>query len=105
MSSAQRRAQAVRLGALIAELEKTLQNQSCSEKELRALDHQILHLATILKVPVCIPTRTQTYCVCDPCAIYLYVYVYMCSLTERPFPAEKLIIRGDSGCGGSPGQL
>uniref|UniRef100_A0A8C9YA77 RIPOR family member 3 n=1 Tax=Sander lucioperca TaxID=283035 RepID=A0A8C9YA77_SANLU len=75
VSSAQRRAQAVRLGALIAELEKTLQNQSCSEKELRALDHQILHLATILKVPVCIPTRTQTYCVCDPCAIYLYVYV------------------------------
>ncbi|XP_073325234.1 RIPOR family member 3 [Pagrus major] len=49
VSGAQRRAQAVRLGALIAELEKTLQNQSCSEKELRALDHQILHLATILK--------------------------------------------------------
>ncbi|XP_076600706.1 RIPOR family member 3 isoform X1 [Chaetodon auriga] len=48
-SGAQRRAQAVRLGALIAELEKMLQNQSCSEKELRALDHQILHLATILK--------------------------------------------------------
>uniref|UniRef100_A0A3B4X010 RIPOR family member 3 n=1 Tax=Seriola lalandi dorsalis TaxID=1841481 RepID=A0A3B4X010_SERLL len=50
MSGAQRRAQALRLGALIAELEKTLQNQSLSEKELRALDHQILHLATILKV-------------------------------------------------------
>ncbi|XP_029287545.1 RIPOR family member 3 isoform X2 [Cottoperca gobio] len=49
VSGAQRRAQAVRLGALIAELEKTLQNQTCSEKELRALDHQILHLATILK--------------------------------------------------------
>ncbi|XP_041808337.1 RIPOR family member 3 [Chelmon rostratus] len=49
VSGAQRRAQAVRLGGLIAELEKTLQNQSCSEKELRALDHQILHLATILK--------------------------------------------------------
>ncbi|XP_023248862.1 RIPOR family member 3 [Seriola lalandi dorsalis] len=49
MSGAQRRAQALRLGALIAELEKTLQNQSLSEKELRALDHQILHLATILK--------------------------------------------------------
>ncbi|XP_034441440.1 RIPOR family member 3 isoform X2 [Hippoglossus hippoglossus] len=48
-SGAQRRAQALRLGALIAELEKTLQNQSLSEKELRALDHQILHLATILK--------------------------------------------------------
>ncbi|XP_044069291.1 RIPOR family member 3 isoform X4 [Siniperca chuatsi] len=49
VSGAQRRAQAIRLGVLIPELEKTLQNQSCSEKELRALDHQILHLATILK--------------------------------------------------------
>ncbi|XP_042349870.1 RIPOR family member 3 [Plectropomus leopardus] len=49
VSGAQRRAQSVRLGALIAELEKMFQNQSCSEKELRALDHQILHLATILK--------------------------------------------------------
>ncbi|GLD61226.1 protein FAM65C, partial [Lates japonicus] len=49
VNGAQRRAQALRLGALIAELEKTLQNQSLSEKELRALDHQILHLATILK--------------------------------------------------------
>ncbi|XP_040888946.1 RIPOR family member 3 isoform X2 [Toxotes jaculatrix] len=49
VSSAQRRAQALRLGVLITELEKTLQNQSLSEKELRALDHQILHLATILK--------------------------------------------------------
>ncbi|XP_069387791.1 RIPOR family member 3 isoform X2 [Paralichthys olivaceus] len=48
-SGALRRAQALRLGALIAELEKTLQNQSLSEKGLRALDHQILHLATILK--------------------------------------------------------
>ncbi|XP_065811338.1 RIPOR family member 3 isoform X1 [Labrus bergylta] len=48
-SAAQRRAQALRLGALISELERTLQNQKSSEKELRALDHQILHLATILK--------------------------------------------------------
>ncbi|KAI4826635.1 hypothetical protein KUCAC02_030073, partial [Chaenocephalus aceratus] len=48
-SSAHQRAQAVRLGALFTELEQTLQNQSGSEKELRALDHQILHLATILK--------------------------------------------------------
>ncbi|XP_034064619.1 LOW QUALITY PROTEIN: RIPOR family member 3 [Gymnodraco acuticeps] len=48
-SGAHRRAQAVRLGALFTELEQTLQNQSGSEKELRALDHQILHLATILK--------------------------------------------------------
>uniref|UniRef100_A0A3Q3KHD9 FAM65 N-terminal domain-containing protein n=1 Tax=Monopterus albus TaxID=43700 RepID=A0A3Q3KHD9_MONAL len=45
MSSAQRRAQAFRLGALIAELEKMLQNQ----KELKALDHQISHISTILK--------------------------------------------------------
>ncbi|KAJ4941256.1 hypothetical protein JOQ06_027542 [Pogonophryne albipinna] len=43
-SGAHRRAQAVRLGALFTELEQTLQNQSGSEKELRALDHQILHL-------------------------------------------------------------
>lgn len=50
MSGAQRRAQALRLGSLISELEKLLQNQSLSEKELRTLDHQILHLATILKV-------------------------------------------------------
>ncbi|XP_008319118.1 RIPOR family member 3 isoform X1 [Cynoglossus semilaevis] len=49
MSGAQRRAQALRLGSLISELEKLLQNQSLSEKELRTLDHQILHLATILK--------------------------------------------------------
>ncbi|KAG7494880.1 hypothetical protein JOB18_039351 [Solea senegalensis] len=49
VSGAQRRAQALRLGALITELEKTLQNQNLSEKELRTLDHQILHLATILK--------------------------------------------------------
>ncbi|XP_068576040.1 RIPOR family member 3 [Cebidichthys violaceus] len=49
VSGAQRRAQAVRLGALMAELEKTLRNQSCSEKELRHLDHQVLHLSTILK--------------------------------------------------------
>ncbi|KAM6927302.1 RIPOR family member 3 [Xenentodon cancila] len=49
VSSAQRGTQALRLGSLIAELEKTLQNQSCSDKELRTLDHQIVHLGTILK--------------------------------------------------------
>lgn len=49
VSGAQRRAQALRLGAMIAELEKTFRKQSCSEKELRALDNKILHLATILK--------------------------------------------------------
>lgn len=50
VSGTQRRAQALRLGALTAELEKTLQSLNCSEKELRTLDNQILHLATILKV-------------------------------------------------------
>ncbi|XP_071396067.1 RIPOR family member 3, partial [Centroberyx affinis] len=49
VSGAQRRAQALRLGVLIAELEKTLQNQNFTDKELRTLDTQILHLATILK--------------------------------------------------------
>lgn len=51
VSSTQNEAQEIRLGALIAELEKLLQKQSRSEKELRALDHHILNLATILKVP------------------------------------------------------
>uniref|UniRef100_A0A3Q1GDZ2 RIPOR family member 3 n=1 Tax=Acanthochromis polyacanthus TaxID=80966 RepID=A0A3Q1GDZ2_9TELE len=49
VSGAQRRAQAIRLGALVTELEKSLQDQSSSDKEMRALDHQVLHLATILK--------------------------------------------------------
>uniref|UniRef100_A0A3Q2X4M9 RIPOR family member 3 n=1 Tax=Haplochromis burtoni TaxID=8153 RepID=A0A3Q2X4M9_HAPBU len=49
VSGVQRHAQALRLGAIIAELEKILQDQSCADKELRALEHQILHLATILK--------------------------------------------------------
>lgn len=53
VSGAQRRAQALRLGALVSELEKTLQDQSISEKELKALNHQLLHLGTILKVPAC----------------------------------------------------
>lgn len=39
----------LRLGALVSHLEKNLQNTSSSEKELRALDHHFLHLATILK--------------------------------------------------------
>ncbi|XP_071059315.1 RIPOR family member 3 isoform X2 [Pseudochaenichthys georgianus] len=59
-SSAHRRAQAVRLGALFTELEQTLQNQSGSEKELRALDHQILHLATILKNDLSILRSSST---------------------------------------------
>lgn len=67
-SGAQRRTQALRLGALFTELEKSIQNQSCSEKELRALDHQILHLATILKVPVCTYTHLS---VNIPCGIFM----------------------------------
>lgn len=35
------------------ELEKMLRDQRRSEKELLCLDHQVLHLATILKVPAC----------------------------------------------------
>lgn len=50
MSGAQRRAQAVRLGALMAELEKSFHTESSCEKELRALEHQVQHLGTILKV-------------------------------------------------------
>ncbi|KAF6716458.1 Protein FAM65C [Oryzias melastigma] len=49
VGGAQRKAQSLRLGVLIRELETSLQNHSCSDKELRLLDHQILHLATILK--------------------------------------------------------
>ncbi|XP_070406041.1 RIPOR family member 3 [Nothobranchius furzeri] len=49
VSGAQRQAQALRLGVVIMELEKTLQSGSCREKELKALEHQVLHLATILK--------------------------------------------------------
>lgn len=49
VSVVQRRALSRRLGALIADLEKSLQNISSAEKELRALDHHMLHLATILK--------------------------------------------------------
>ncbi|KAJ0023467.1 hypothetical protein NQD34_003366 [Periophthalmus magnuspinnatus] len=43
------RALSRRLGALITHLEKSLQNNGTTEKELRALDHHLLHLATILK--------------------------------------------------------
>ena len=51
VSWAQRRALALGVGTLVAELESCLQrHHSSSEKELRALDNQILHLATILKV-------------------------------------------------------
>ncbi|KAM6980506.1 RIPOR family member 3 [Aplochiton taeniatus] len=49
VSSGQRRAHAVRLWCLLAQLEHAMESQSCSEKELRALDSQITHLATILK--------------------------------------------------------
>ncbi|XP_037535859.1 RIPOR family member 3 [Nematolebias whitei] len=49
VSTAQRRALALRLGALVKELQKTLQRESCCEKELKSLEHQIVHLETILK--------------------------------------------------------
>ena len=97
-SGAQRRAQALRLGALIAELEKTLRNQSLTEKELRALDHQILHLATILKVPGHVYTESCFW-------LWFFIHVSSCSPSERPLPAEKLILWGDAGRRGSPGQL
>lgn len=49
VSGAQRRTLSLTLGALVCHLEKNLQITSSSEKELRALDHHFLHLATILK--------------------------------------------------------
>ncbi|KAM4583489.1 RIPOR family member 3 [Fundulus diaphanus] len=49
VSAAQRRAQAIRLGALMAELEKSFHGERSTDKELRALEHQIQHLGTILK--------------------------------------------------------
>ncbi|XP_040014948.1 RIPOR family member 3 isoform X2 [Xiphias gladius] len=60
VSGAQRRAQALRMGVLMAEVERTLQNQSLSEKELRALDHHILHLATILKNDLSLLRRSSS---------------------------------------------
>lgn len=50
-SVGQHRAQALRIGAQISELRNLLHNQPCSEQELRALQNNLLHLATILKVP------------------------------------------------------
>ncbi|TWW62935.1 RIPOR family member 3 [Takifugu flavidus] len=40
---------ALRIGAQISELSNLLPSQPCSEQELRALRHNLLHLATILK--------------------------------------------------------
>ncbi|TNM88509.1 hypothetical protein fugu_004763, partial [Takifugu bimaculatus] len=48
-SVGQHRAQALRIGAQISELSNLLPSQPCSEQELRALRHNLLHLATILK--------------------------------------------------------
>ncbi|XP_056294194.1 RIPOR family member 3 isoform X3 [Pseudoliparis swirei] len=48
-SAARRRALAARLGALMEELEEALKEQSGSEAELRVLEQQVLHLATVLK--------------------------------------------------------
>ncbi|MEQ2216433.1 hypothetical protein XENOCAPTIV_016093 [Xenoophorus captivus] len=44
VSSAQRRTQSTRLGALMAELEKSFHSESSTDKELRLLQHQIQHL-------------------------------------------------------------
>ncbi|XP_046880513.1 RIPOR family member 3 isoform X3 [Hypomesus transpacificus] len=48
-SRAQRRGLALRLGGLVGGLEVVLQERSSSEKELRLLEAQLLHLSTILK--------------------------------------------------------
>lgn len=50
VTSNQHKAQALRISALLGELESALQGQECKERELRTLDNQILHLNTILKV-------------------------------------------------------
>lgn len=50
-SGDQRRAQAFQLGAQILELNALLHSQPSSEKELRALEHNLLLMATILRVP------------------------------------------------------
>ncbi|KAJ3603295.1 hypothetical protein NHX12_031037 [Muraenolepis orangiensis] len=49
VSGPQRRLQAAGLGVLMARLETLLQHQEAPEKELRALNSKVLHLATILK--------------------------------------------------------
>ncbi|TWW54323.1 RIPOR family member 3 [Takifugu flavidus] len=48
-SVGQHRARALRIGAQISELSNLLPSQPCSKQELRALRHNLLHLATILK--------------------------------------------------------
>lgn len=59
----QHRAQALQLGAQISALEDLLQGQPSSGKELRALEHSLLHLATILKVP-----WAELWCLTSACA-------------------------------------
>ncbi|XP_030229819.1 RIPOR family member 3 isoform X2 [Gadus morhua] len=49
VSGPQRRLQAARLGVLITRLETLLHHQEAQEKELRALNSKVNHLATILK--------------------------------------------------------
>ncbi|XP_041744771.1 RIPOR family member 3 isoform X2 [Coregonus clupeaformis] len=49
VTSNQHKGQALRISALLGELESALQGQECTERELRTLDNQILHLNTILK--------------------------------------------------------
>ncbi|CAB1354320.1 unnamed protein product [Coregonus sp. 'balchen'] len=52
VTSNQHKGQALRISALLGELESALQGQECTERELRTLDNQILHLNTILKEEV-----------------------------------------------------
>lgn len=94
-SGAPWRSQTVRLAVLMAELEKSFGGESNAEKEQRALEHQIQHLGTILKVTEhqhrMIRTRTGPEVLFPP--------------AEWPLPAPELCIRGNAGRRGSPGQL
>ncbi|XP_070699809.1 RIPOR family member 3 isoform X2 [Pempheris klunzingeri] len=57
---AERRAQAVRVGALMSELETTLEKQSSYETELKVLEQQVAHLATILKNDLSLLRRSSS---------------------------------------------
>lgn len=78
VSGTQCRAQMIKVGVLIAELQMVLQNQnqSCSEKELRALDHQILHLGTILKVCLSLLCVNVCACVCTYSLDHLDIFLF-----------------------------
>lgn len=92
----QPKARALRIGAQISELNSLLQSQPSSEKELRALEHDLLHLATILKVPWVQPWVFLTTAV---------ALTPVLSPPEQPLSVEVLLTRGDSGYRRSPGEL